>query len=229
MTCVILDLDGTLADTAGDLVAAANACFAARGEPPPLDAERDRATALRGGRAMLRLGFERTRGVWTEAEVDADYAPLLAHYEREIDTHSTLYPGVEAALGECRARGWRLGVCTNKPEGLAETLLGRLGVRHLLHGVVGADTLPVRKPDPQAYRHAVARSGGEVARSMMIGDTETDHLTARAAGVPSVLVGFGPEGCALSRYEPDALLHDYGDLVSLVERLLGPPAARAAG
>lgn len=224
MTAVILDLDGTLADTAGDLVAAANACFLARGEPPPLDAHRDRATALRGGRAMLRLGFERTRGAWTEAEVDADYAPLLVHYEREIDTHSRLFPGVEEALSLCLDRGWRLAVCTNKPERLAHILLGRLGVDGLFHAVVGADTLPVRKPDPEALRHAVARAGGEVRRAVMVGDTETDHLTARAAGVPSVLVTFGPEGEGIARLEPDALLHGFDALPEVVERLLAAPA-----
>ena len=224
MTCVILDLDGTLADTAADLVAAANACFEARGEPPPLDARRDRATAFRGGRAMLRLGFERVRGVWTEAEVDADYEPLLRHYEQAIDAHSEMYPGAVEAMRECRARGWRVGVCTNKPEGLAEALLGKLGVRDLFHGVVGADTLRVRKPDAEAFRHAVARSGGEVARSLMVGDTETDHRTARAAGVPSVLVAFGPEGEGVARLEPDALLHRFADLPDLVERLIAVPA-----
>lgn len=223
MTCVILDLDGTLADTAGDLVAAANACFLARGEGAPLDALRDRATALRGGRPMLRLGYERVRGAWTEEEVDADYAPLLAHYEREIDTHSRLFPGVEDALRLCRDRGWRLAVCTNKPERLAHILLGKLGVDALFHAVVGADTLPVRKPDPEAFRHAVARAGGEARRALMVGDTETDHLTARAAGVPSVLVTFGPEGEAIARLEPDALLHGFDALPDLVERLLGAP------
>lgn len=224
MTAVILDLDGTLADTAGDLVAACNACFLARGEPPPLDAERDRSTALRGGRAMLRLGFERVRGAWTEEEVDADYQPLLVHYERAIDTHSRLFPGVEEALRLCLDRGWRLAVCTNKPERLARILLGRLGVDGLFHAVVGADTLPVRKPDPEALRHAVARAGGEARRAVMVGDTETDHLTARAAGVPSILVTFGPEGEAIARLEPDALLEGFGALPDLVERLLLAPA-----
>ena len=224
MTCVILDLDGTLADTAADLIAAANACFTARGERAPLNPERDRATAFRGGRAMLRLGLERARGAWTEAEVDADYDPLLRHYGDAIDTHSRMYPGAEEALREGLARGWRIGVCTNKPEGLAETLLARLGVRELFHAVVGADTLPVRKPDAEAFREAVARAGGDVARALMVGDTETDHRTARAAGVPSVLVAFGPEGEGIARLGPDALLHRYADLAGVVERLVRAPA-----
>ena len=224
MTTVILDLDGTLADTAGDLVAAANACFAARGEPAPLDARRDAATALRGGRAMLRLGLQRTRGAWTEAEVDADYQPLLEHYEAAIDAHSRLYPGVPEAMRALRDRGWSVGVCTNKPERLAHILLERLGVRDLFDGLVGADTLPVRKPDPEAFREAAIRSGGDPARAVMVGDTETDHRTARAAGVPSILVAFGPEGEGVARLGPDALLHRYADLPALVERLVAAPA-----
>ena len=222
---MILDLDGTLADTAADLIAAANACFTARGEPGPLDPERDRATAFRGGRAMLRLGLERVRGAWTEAEVDADYEPLLRHYGEAIDTHSRMYPGAEDALRDGLARGWRIGVCTNKPEGLAETLLARLGVRDLFHGVVGADTLPVRKPDAEAFREAVARSGGDMASALMVGDTETDHRAARAAGVPSVLVAFGPEGEGIARLEPDALLRDYADLADVVERMVRAPVS----
>jgi phosphoglycolate phosphatase len=224
MTTVILDLDGTLADTAGDLVAAANACFTARGEPAPLDARRDRLTAFRGGRAMLRLGFQRLRGAWTEAEVDADYQPLLDHYEAAMDVHSHLYPGAEAALREMGARGWAVGVCTNKPERLAEILLARLGVRDLVAGLVGADTLPVRKPDPEAFREAVHRSGGDAARAVMVGDTETDHRTARAAGVPSILVAFGPEGEGIARLGPDALLRSYDALPATVGRLVAVPA-----
>ena len=97
-------------------------------------------------------------------------------------------------------------------------------MRGLFHGLVGADTLPVRKPDPAAFRHAVARSGGDPHRAIMVGDTETDHRTARAAGVPSILVGFGPEGTDVERLRPDAVLHDYAELPELVERLLSVPA-----
>lgn len=169
---------------------------------------------------MLRLGLERARGAWTEGEVDADYDPLLRHYGEAIDAHSKMYPGAVEALRECRARGWRVGVCTNKPEGLAQTLLARLGVRELFHAVVGADTLPVHKPDAEAFRETVARAGGDMARALMVGDTETDHRTARAAGVPSVLVAFGPEGEGIARLGPDALLHDYAALTETVERLV---------
>jgi len=220
MRTVIFDLDGTLADTSGDLIAAANACFEALGLGAPLDPARDQGTAFRGGRAMLRLGFERVRPGWSEGDVDAQFPLLLDYYGAHIDRYTTLYPGAPEAAERLRAGGYALGICTNKPEGLAETLLTRLGVRGLFASLVGADTLPVRKPDPAPYRAAVERAGGSPARSMLIGDTETDRATARAAGVPCALVTFGPEGRAVADLDPEALLDDFADLYDLAGSIL---------
>jgi len=218
---VIFDLDGTLADTSADLVAAANACFRGLGHGDLLDPTRDALTAFAGGRAMLRLGFARLERDWTEAEVDAQYPVLLAAYARDIDRHTVVYPGAVAALDRLAAAGYRLGICTNKPEGLAETLMTRLGLRARFGALVGADTLAVRKPDPAPYLETVARMGGDLARSVLIGDTVTDRDTARAAGVPVVLVSFGPAGQTVVELAPDAVLAHFDDLYELVERLLG--------
>ncbi|WP_290691208.1 MULTISPECIES: HAD-IA family hydrolase [unclassified Haematobacter] len=220
MRTVIFDLDGTLADTSADLIAAANACFQARGEGSPLDPVADTGTAFAGGRAMLRLGLSRLGREWSEADVDADFPLLLRAYGEDIDRHTRLYPGAVEAVEALRRRGDRVGICTNKPEGLAETLLVRLGVRELFQSLIGADTLASRKPDPEPYRQSVLRAGGEVGRSLLVGDTVTDRNTARAAGVPVVLVTFGPEGPGIARLEPDALLDDYAALPELLERLL---------
>ncbi|MFZ1728259.1 MAG: HAD-IA family hydrolase [Albidovulum sp.] len=219
MRTVIFDLDGTLADTSADLIAAANACFQGLGKGDMLDPLTDALTAFHGGRAMLRLGFARL-GAGDEAEVDAQYPVLLSAYEREIDRHTVLYPGAVDAVVALRDAGFRLGVCTNKPERLAEILLTRLGVRDLFGSLVGADTLPVRKPDPAPYRLSVARAGGVVGRSMLIGDTETDRLTGSAAGIPVALVTFGPEGGGVARLKPEALLADFASLPALAERFL---------
>jgi phosphoglycolate phosphatase len=216
---VIFDLDGTLADTSGDLIAAANACFAARGQGAPLDPVADMATAFAGGRAMLRLGLTRLGVAWTEAEVDRDYPVLLEAYGAAIDTHTRLYPGAMAAVARLRAAGCPVGICTNKPAGLAETLMTRLGVRDQFGALVGADTLPVRKPDPAPLFETIARVGGDPARAVLIGDTVTDRETARAAGVPSVLVSFGPEGAGVARLAPEALLDHYDDLDLVLGRL----------
>ena len=219
MRTVIFDLDGTLADTSADLIAAANAAFRELGAGEVLDPSRDALTAFQGGRAMLRLGFERL-GYGGEDDVDRGYPILLAAYEAAIDRETRMYPGAVAAVKRLRLMGVRTGICTNKPERLAELLLLRLGVRGLFDGLVGADTLPVRKPDPAPYRLSVERAGGSVARSMLVGDTVTDRDTGRNAGVPVALVTFGPEGEGVARLSPEALLAHFDDLPDLVSSLV---------
>jgi len=219
MKTVVFDLDGTLADTSGDLLAAANACFRALGHGDLLGPG-DALTAFHGGRAMLRLGFSRI-GAGDEAEVDAQYPRLLEAYAAAIDVHTRLYPGAVTAVEALRRAGFAVSICTNKPEGLAEELTRRLGIRDLFGALVGADTLPTRKPDVAPYVAAVERAGGVVARSLLVGDTETDRLTAAAAGVPCILVSFGPEGAGIARLAPEAMLHSYADLPALADQLLG--------
>jgi phosphoglycolate phosphatase len=217
---VVFDLDGTLADTSADLLAAANACFRQLGYGDVLGPA-DTLTAFQGGRAMLKAGFARLGQELDEAGATRLYPVLLQAYGSAIDTHTRLYPGVERALHRLTGQGYRLAICTNKPAALAETLVQRLGVRGLFHSLVGADTLPVRKPDAAPYRLAVEQAGGVVARSMLVGDTETDRKTGAAAGVPVALVTFGPEGAGVARLQPEALLDHYDDLASVVTRLIG--------
>lgn len=219
MRTVIFDLDGTLADTSADLIAAANACFREMGAGDVLHPVGDALTAFHGGRAMLRLGLSR-QGPVQDAVVDRWYPVLLSAYADRIDRETRLYPGAAEAVEALRRAGFLTGICTNKPFALADLLLRRLGVRGLFGALVGADTLPVRKPDPAPYHLSVREAGGQSDRSILIGDTETDRRTARAAGVASVLVTFGPEGAAIERLKPEALLDAYGDLPALAERLL---------
>ncbi|MDI3335042.1 HAD-IA family hydrolase [Defluviimonas aestuarii] len=220
MRTVIFDLDGTLADTSADLIAAANACFRGLGVGNMLDPVADALTAFHGGRAMLRLGFSRL-GQGGEAEVDAQYPILLAAYEEGIDRETRLYPGAIEAVEALRAAGYATGICTNKPERLAEVLMTRLGVRGLFGSLIGADTLPVRKPDPAPYRLSVERAGGRVENSILIGDTDTDRQTGRAAGVPVALVTFGPAGQGVAGFAPEALIDDFADLPEIVRGLIG--------
>ena len=223
---VVFDLDGTLADTSADLIASANACFEARGMGPLLDPVEDALIAFHGGRAMLRAGYARVPKdmlVPPGAE-QQDYPRLLEFYRTSIAVHTRLYPGLEAALDRLAADGFILAVCTNKPEGLAEVLLQALGIRDRFASLIGADTLPVRKPDPRPYIAAVQQAGGQVANSFLLGDTETDRKTAEAAGVRVALVSFGPEGKAISRLKPEALLNHFDDLPDLARNWLGADA-----
>ncbi|MEM6579403.1 MAG: HAD-IA family hydrolase [Pseudomonadota bacterium] len=217
---IVFDLDGTLADTSGDLIAAANACFRGMGAGDLLDAQEDAATALRGGRAMLRLGLTRLDRAGDEDEVARQYPLLLQHYESAIDTHTTLYPGVMEAIARLKSRDMGVSICTNKPEGLARLLMSKLGVLDQFDALVGADTLPTFKPDPAPYIEAVNRAGGDAARSLLVGDSETDHLTARAAGVPSVLVSFWPGQPDIAALQPEAVLDHFDALDDVVTRLL---------
>jgi phosphoglycolate phosphatase len=217
---VIFDLDGTLADTSGDLIAAANHCFRGLGLGDLLDPARDAATALRGGRAMLTLGFSRVEGFGSD-EIDRQYPILLAAYAQAIDTHTVLYPGAMAAVERLLTKDYVVGIATNKPERLAEQLMTSLGVRDAFGSLIGADTLPVRKPDPAHHYEAVRRAGGDIGRSLLVGDTVTDRDTSRHAGVPSVLVTFGPGREAVLALEAEATIDHYDELDAVVEQLIG--------
>ena len=221
MATVVFDLDGTLADTSGDLIAAANACFRDLGHGMPLDPGADALTAFAGGRAMLRLGFTRIDGGADETRVDREFPKLIEHYDAHIDVHTRLYPGAADAVRRLRDAGVRTGICTNKPEALAVKLIDRLGVSDLFPSLIGADTLPTRKPDPAPYLRVVEQLGGQLNRSVLIGDTVTDRDTALAAGVACVLVAFGPEGDGVSRLDPDALLQHFDALSETVAPFIG--------
>ena len=221
MRTVIFDLDGTLADTSRDLIAAANACFRDLGAGDLLDAVGDAAVAFRGGRAMLELGLNRLAHADAATTIETYYPFLLRAYARDIDTHTTLYPGAMDAVEALRAEGYGVGICTNKPAALADTLLERLGVRGAFASMIGADTLPVRKPDPEPLREAARRAGGDPARTLLVGDTITDRDTARAAGVPCILVTFGPNGPGVAELAPEGVIGDYGELSGVVRGLIG--------
>lgn len=221
MKTVVFDLDGTLADTSGDLIAAANACFRDMGAGDLLDPAKDAGTALRGGRAMLRLGMSRMGRGADDPLIDEYYDALLYHYARDIDTHTRLYDGAMEAVTELKKRGYLVAICTNKPEALARELLTRLGVLDAFAAMLGADSLDVRKPDPEHLRETVRRAGGDPAQSVLVGDSDTDRNTSKAAAVPSILVTFGPSGDDMAALAPEALLEKYSDLPDLVEQLLG--------
>ena len=221
MKTVIFDLDGTLADTSGDLIEAANVCFRDMGVGNMLDPVTDAGTALRGGRAMLSLGLQRLKRA-NDADVLNHYYPvLLEAYAKDIDSRTVMYDGAMDAVEALKTLGYGVGIATNKPEGLAEELLRRLGVRDAFASMVGADTLSVRKPNPEHLFEAARRAGGDPALTCLIGDTDTDRNTARNAGVPCVLVTFGPAGGDMAALEPEALLDHYKDLPDIVTNLLG--------
>ena len=218
MRSVIFDLDGTLVDTSADMIAAANAVFGT--DDALLCPVGDVLTAFAGGKAMLRLGLGRVRERWDEADVEVLYPRFIECYTAGLCRDSRIYPGAREAVEELRAAGFAVGICTNKPAALAEALMQALGFRDAFAALIGADTLPVRKPDPAPLHAAVAAAGGLRGRSLLVGDTVTDRETGRAAGIPVALVTFGPEGQGVSRFAPDALLDDFAALPALARRLV---------
>jgi len=231
MRGAIFDLDGTLADTAADLMAAANAALAPHGLPA-LEIARDKPFAGRGGRSMIRRALALAgRDPDTPEAValtDALYPGLLAAYEARIAEETRLFEGAEAAIAGLSGLGWRIGVCTNKPERLARLLIDRLGLGGAFGAVLGADSLAVRKPDPEHFRETARRAGADPARSVMIGDTRTDVETARAAGVPVILTRFGFAAEPVDALAPDAMIGHFREIAPALERLSPDRPARAA-
>ncbi len=229
MRGAIFDLDGTLADTAADLLAAANAALAPH-DLPLLDPVVDRVVAGRGGRSMIRRSLELAGRDPLGAEetklTDRLYPELLEAYSGALSVHSQLYPGVVACLDRLEAADWRLGVCTNKPERLAMRLLQDLGVLHRFGALLGADTLSVHKPDPEHMAETARRIKATPTRSVMIGDTKTDLDTARNLGVPCILTTFGFAAEPISDLSPDELVDHFDEIPGVIERLM--PATASA-
>jgi len=230
MRGAIFDLDGTLADTAADLLGAANAVLAPLGLPL-LELARDKSFAGRGGRSMIRRSLSLMEAPPGEAEADVIatdlYPGLLRAYEGRLAEETRLFDGVVGCLDALEATGWRFGVCTNKPERLAVMLLDRLGVLDRFGAVLGADSLPVRKPDPEHLFETARRSGARPDLCVMLGDTRIDLLTARAAGVPCVLTSFGFAAGPLEELAPDAVVGHFDEVAPVLERLCPLPAKTA--
>lgn len=212
---IAFDLDGTLADTAPDLAAALNHALTALGRPT-VDPESVRHLVGDGARALLRKGLAAS-GDAPEALVEQGLPIYLEHYAANICVGTTIYPALEEAMDALAARGVKLAICTNKRERITHLLVDALGWTGRFAAIVGADTLPVRKPDPAPLLEAVARAGG--GRAAFVGDSITDANTARAAGLPFVAVSFGFSDRPAEQLGADAMIDSYADLIAALERL----------
>jgi phosphoglycolate phosphatase len=186
---IVFDLDGTLVDSAADLAASLNHALACLGRPPVPPAS-VRSMVGEGARALLRRGLAAS-GESEEALVEAGLGPFLDFYAGNIAVHSRPFPGAEALLDRLDGAGARLGICTNKPEALSQALVAALGWSGRFHALLGADSLPVRKPDPAHLLATIAAAGGRPARALFVGDSRTDAETAAAARVPLILLRHG--------------------------------------
>ena len=208
---LIFDLDGTLVETAPDLVATLNIVLAREGIAP-VAYEVARNFVGGGARLMLARGIEADGRTVEPARLDKMFTDFIAHYAANVAVHSRPFPGLVDALDLLSARGHRLAVCTNKLEHLSVLLLNELQLTDRFEAICGQDTFGIQKPDPEVLRRTIAAAGGDVRRSIMIGDSETDILTARAAGIPVIAVDFGYSDRPVSEYGPDRLISHFDQL-----------------
>ena len=218
---VVFDLDGTLVDTAPDLIETLNVVFARDGRPP---VEYAAARDMIGGgvRRMIESGLKLQGRALADDVVDRMFADFIAHYAAHIADRSLPFPGLDAALDRLAARGCRLAVCTNKLEGLSRLLLEALGLTPRFTAICGQDTFGMQKPDPEMLRRTIEAAGGALQRAVMVGDSGTDIATARAAGVPVVAVDFGYSETPIRELRPDRLISHFNELADAVFALAPP-------
>lgn len=208
---IIFDLDGTLVETAPDLVATLNIVLASEGMAPvPYEIARNYVGG--GAKLMIARGIEAEGRTVDDATLDRMFADFIAYYAANVAVHSRPYPGLTEALDKLSERGWRFAVCTNKLEHLSVLLLNELNLTHRFEAICGQDTFGIQKPDPEILRRTIAAAGGDMRQSIMIGDSETDILTARAAGIPVIAVDFGYSERPVSEYGPDRLISHFAQL-----------------
>jgi phosphoglycolate phosphatase len=214
---IVFDLDGTLVDTAPDLMHALNYALARAGHPP-VSAETVRSLVGMGAQVMIEEGLRRA-GI--TADLTAMLGDFLVHYEANLARESRPFPGAVAALERLRAEGARLAVCTNKCESLSRRLLQELDLAGYFSAIAGRDTFPVAKPDPGHLLGAIRLAGGDPSRAVMIGDTDIDVRAAKAASVPVVLVSFGYCGPPPS-LPPESVIDHFDQLHPSLSALLAP-------
>lgn len=217
-TTIVFDLDGTLVDTAPDLIGATNHALA-RLDLPARTAAELRPWISFGARRMIVEALSLSMHTASETEIDALLEIFLVHYEDNIARESRPFPHVTEAMARLRQEGALLAVCTNKREALSLKLLDALQLTAQFAAIVGRDTLPVSKPHPGHLTGTIARAGGRTNAAFMVGDSAVDIATARAAGVPVIGVTFGYTDTPISELGPDIVLADYRELVPKIMQL----------
>ena len=217
---IVFDLDGTLADTAPDLIWTLNAVMDREGLPHvPVSAARDMIGA--GSRALIERGFQAARRELTAEKSETLFRLFLDLYADHLCVESRLFPGVVPALDRLASAGYRLAVCTNKVESHSRKLLDAFGIAERFAAICGRDTFAACKPDPSHLTLTIAAAGGDRSRAIMIGDSKTDIDTAKAAGIPVIAVPFGYTERPVQDLAPDAVIERFDDLVAAIARLPG--------
>ncbi len=216
---LIFDLDGTLVDTAPDLMGATNYALSLIGRRA-ISMTEVRHMVGHGARSLVERGVAATGENVDEATITMMHRALLDYYADHIADDSLIFDGLLEVLHKARETGLKLGVCTNKVEHLSHKLLAELKMADFFGAVVGGDTLPIMKPDPAPYREVARLLGVDAARTMMFGDSETDIRTAQNTGVPVVAVTFGYTPQPVATYNPTHVISHYDEAWPIVSKYL---------
>jgi phosphoglycolate phosphatase len=216
---VVFDLDGTLVDTAPDLISALNIVFTHE-QLPLIAYEQARIMIGGGARRMIESGLKFAGRPVVAAEIDRMLADFIAHYSAHIADHSRPFPGLDAALDRLAHDDCRFAVCTNKLESLSRLLLDALGMTARFAAICGQDTFGVQKPSPDVLIRTIAAAGGTPDWAVMVGDSGTDIATARAAGIPVVAVDFGYTDRPVAELDPDRIISHFSELPAAIRELV---------
>jgi phosphoglycolate phosphatase len=224
---IIFDLDGTLVDTAPDLVETLNVVLGREGLPA-IPYEEARLLVGGGARRMIERGIASGGQTRPAAEIDRLFNDFIAYYADHVADRSRAFPGVAEALDTLAARGCRFAVCSNKLEWLSVRLLNALGLADRFVAICGQDTFAVQKPHPDALHGTLRKAGGTLDRAVMVGDSHTDIATAQAAGIPVIAVDFGYTEVPVAHLAPDRIISHFNDLPKSVADVLAA-RGRSAG
>ncbi|HUI13852.1 MAG TPA: phosphoglycolate phosphatase [Xanthobacteraceae bacterium] len=220
MLTIAFDLDGTLIDTAPDLISTLNLVLGQEGLAP-VDYSAARSMIGGGARAMIERALAAEGRSSSKAELDRLFAAFIEHYAAHIADRSRPFPQLEPTLEQLAGEGHRLAVCTNKLEWLSVRLLDTLQLSRHFAAICGQDTFGVQKPDPQMLRLTIERAGGEPSRAIMVGDSGTDIRTSRAATVPVIAVDFGYSEVPVALLRPDRIIGSFADLPAAIRDIEG--------
>ena len=221
---IVFDLDGTLIDTAPDLVDTLNVILAREGlEPIPFEQARGMIGA--GARRLLERGLRRDAVGLPGDMIERLYKDFLKHYSEHMADRSRAFPGLEPALDALAGAGHQFAVCTNKLESLSVELLKALNLAQRFSAICGQDTFGMQKPDPEVLRRTIHKAGGEPGRAIMVGDSGTDVRTARNAALPVIAVTFGYSEVPIESLRPDRLISSYGELRAAIDGIETAPAS----
>jgi len=216
---LVFDLDGTLVDTAPDLLRAVNQVLKNRGLEPIPD-ERLMPEISFGGRHMIETGLRIRNVDYTEAELEQLFEDFQVYYAANIAVESRPFEGLVSVLETWLGKGATLAVCTNKREDLSRQLLDSLGLLRLFKALAGRDTFPVCKPHPDHLLGTIRMAGGDPARAVMVGDSEVDIATAKAANVPVIGVTFGYTRIPVTELAPNAVIDSYAEFNAALDGIL---------